>query len=112
MNTGAAAPRTADSIFWSGAYARPSIGQDKAPALGGKHGIENRKPGSTKATVEPQRIVVAKSGDLAYEYSTTTLEFDLKSGEHVVHKGAQLRVWQKENGQWKQAAVFVRPFPE
>lgn len=57
------------------------------------------------------RIVVSNSRDLAYEYSEEVEDFDLKSGEHVhSHQRGLLTVWQKENGQWKIAAEFIRPY--
>jgi len=38
------------------------------------------------------------------------LEYDLGSGEHVSFDTGILRVWQKQGGEWKIAAFFVRPY--
>lgn len=43
--------------------------------------------------------MIAYSRDLAYEYSKTILEFDLKNGQHTILHGADLRVWQKQGGE-------------
>ena len=102
-------PRLPDAIFWSGAYKRPIVGSEKG-ILGDPSNVENRVSQTSKTA--PQRIVVADSRDLAYEYSTGTLEYDLKNGQHKKTERALLRVWQKQNGEWKQAAVFLRPFDE
>jgi ketosteroid isomerase-like protein len=104
-------PRTPDNIFWSGAYKRPIVAPEKGQPFTGRGGtIEDRVPRSQKTSTEVIRIVVADSGDLAYEYSKSTLEFDLKNGNHVKFDTGLLRVWQKQDGAWKQAAFFVRPY--
>jgi ketosteroid isomerase-like protein len=100
-----------DAVFWSGAYKKPFIrSSEKAEPRGGEGSIGERVPGSQKTKTEPIRIVVADSHDLAYEYSKFTLEFDMKSGKHDRFEGGLLRVWQKQGGEWKQAAVFMRPY--
>ena len=68
-----------------------------------------RKNEAQKTT--PQKIVVAKGGDMAYEYSTLRLRFDDNTG-HQERSGALLRVWQNEGGVWKAAAIFQRPYGE
>jgi ketosteroid isomerase-like protein len=99
-----------DSVFWSGAYKRPTVGKETPEEVSGANAVSSRVPGSVKTTSEPIRIVVAESRDLAYEYGKYNLQFDLKSGEHVGFDGGVLRVWQKQNGEWKMAATFVRPY--
>jgi len=100
---------TSDVIFWSGAYVRPTVGSEKGVPVEGDLSLDNRAPGSQKTKVTPVRIEVAKSGDLAYEYSDGELSYTLKSGQSVTTKTSILRVWRKENGVWKVAAQFARP---
>jgi len=69
---------------------------------------EQAAPPSVKHT--PVRIVVADSGDLAYEYEAITLTTTLKAGGTRAVEAAGLRVWQKDQGQWKVAASFAAPF--
>ena len=69
-------------------------------------------PGSQKGKTDVQRIVIADSKDLAYEYSKFTLTFDTKDGKHFNFDGGTLRVWQKQGGEWKIAAMFLRPYDE
>jgi hypothetical protein len=99
-----------EQVFWSGAYKRPIVGNEKGEPAEGGNSIPNRVPGSQKNKTEVIRIVVADSGDLAYEYSKSTLEFDLKSGEHQSAMTGLLRVWQKQNGDWRIAAFFARAY--
>jgi ketosteroid isomerase-like protein len=102
-----------DFIFWSGAYKKPIISHDDPKQYrDGEASITNRKQSTEKIVTVPQRIIVSDSKDLAYEYSTFTLEFDTKTGKHVKVGGAALRVWQKQNGEWKEAAAFMRPYEE
>ena len=99
-----------DRVFWSGAYKRPVMGTETSEPTGGERSIPNRVPGSQKGKTEPIRIVVADSRDVAWEYSRETLEYDLKSGQHVRIEDGVLRVWQKQNGEWKIAAAFLQPY--
>jgi len=101
-------PLMSDAVFWSGAYKKPIIGKEKPESTSN----EKRVPGSQKVQTQPLRIVVAESRDLAYEYSKFTLEFTTEAGKHVKFDGGLLRVWQKESGEWKQAAAFMRPYVE
>jgi hypothetical protein len=86
------------------------VGNEKGEPAEGANSIPNRVSGSQKSKTEVIRIVVADSRDLACEYSKSTLEFDLKSGEHRSSMTGLLRVWQRQNGNWMVAAFFVRPY--
>jgi hypothetical protein len=99
-----------DHVFWSGAYRRPTVGGERSEATGGPASLANRVAGSQKSVTTPMRIVVADSHDLAYEYSRSTLEYDLKTGEHRKVETGVLRVWQKVGGEWREAASFERPY--
>jgi ketosteroid isomerase-like protein len=103
-------PHLPDVILWNAVYKRPTVGNEKREPFSGPTAVENRVPGSQKVKTEPIRIVIADSRDLAYEYSKGTVEFDLKSGEHVSFDRGLLRVWQKQGGDWKVAAAFYRPY--
>jgi len=80
------------------------------PNCGVECNVANRVPGSGRLRTEPVRIVISQSRDLAYEYSKFTFEFDRKDGVHVSFTAGLLRVWQKQDVEWKQAAVFARPY--
>jgi ketosteroid isomerase-like protein len=95
-----------ESIFWSGAYSKPQVtGRAVNPTE--LLAAPGRKNVLGKTQVE--KIVVATSGDMAYEYSTFTLAFDDDTGHHD-RKGAVLCVWQRVDGQWLTAAEFRRPY--
>jgi ketosteroid isomerase-like protein len=64
--------------------------------------------------MRPQRVVVSRSGDLAYGFAFFDMTFDRpdssgKQMEHVKCEGSQLSVWRKVGGQWRLDAVFSRP---
>jgi hypothetical protein len=76
-----------DRVFWSGAYKRPVVAPDKGEARTNMPGeIANRVAGTLKSKTDIVRIVVADSGELAYEYSRGILEFAVKSGEHLMRR--------------------------
>ena len=106
--TGDRPTRTADRIFWSGAYRRPTVGAERGEETPGDEGIANRVPKSERSQTTVRRIVIAKSQDLAYEFSDATLSYDLKDGRHMSVPRSVLRVWRKEEGQWKEEAYFSR----
>jgi hypothetical protein len=97
-----------DEVFWSGAYQRPFIRPNKGQEI---PGADLNKRSNQKQTTDVQRIEVAASGDLAYEFSYGTLEFDMPGPppQHIAFKTGLLRVWKKVNGDWNVAALFARP---
>ena len=99
---------TDDRIFWSGAYKRPIVGATKGESFSDAALGQRRNQINHTAV---QRIEVAASGDMAYEFSNGKLEFDLEgpSKEHVAFETASIRVWKKVAGEWKVAVMFVRP---
>jgi hypothetical protein len=107
ITSGQAKP-TDDAKFWSGPFKRPFVLPDKGEMFPG-HDVTKRT--NVKSTTDVQRIEVAASGDLAYEFSLGSLEFDRtdQPSEHVAFKTGLLRVWKKVNGDWKIVAAFVRP---
>jgi hypothetical protein len=95
-----------DAIFWSGAYAKPyRLSEPPNPA--DVLALPGRKNAVVKTNV--QEIVVAKSGDMAYENSTFTLSYDDDSG-HKERTGAILRVWRQIGSEWKIVSMFQRPY--
>jgi ketosteroid isomerase-like protein len=102
------ANHTDDAIFWSGAYKRPFVLPDTGETFPeDDFGTRN----NVKSSIDVQRIEVAASGDLAYEFSYGTLEYDQATTppKHEAFKVGMLRVWKKVNGEWKVAAAFMRP---
>ncbi|ERR1700721_2884283 len=103
------AKHTDDEILWTGIYERPFVLPNEgveAPSM------ERSKRSNEKITTDDvQRVEVAASGDLAYEFSYGTVEFDWPGSppRHVAFKTGLLRVWKKEGGDWKVAAFFIRP---
>jgi ketosteroid isomerase-like protein len=99
---------TDDAIQWTGPLKRPAIFPDKGEEFPGHEYSKRINP---KYTTDVQRIDVAASGDLAYEFSYGNVEYDLAGPPqtHRAFKTGVLRVWKKIDGQWKVAAMFARP---
>jgi ketosteroid isomerase-like protein len=96
------------AITWSNRTQHPSgFYKDRQQALADSIGPADRKNSTLKTS--PERIVIAKGGDMAYEYSTFTLSYDDARG-HRQLEGALLRIWQNDGAAWKVAAVFQRPY--
>ena len=106
---GESVPRTSDVVFWSGAFKRPTVGPERGEEVPNGRQPSLRVPGSQRNRTTPIRIEIAASRDLAYEYSNSVLTFDLKSGTKQEVQTSVLRVWKKDGGQWKIAALFARP---
>jgi hypothetical protein len=100
---------TDDNFFWSGAYDKPMIG--KAERTEGAKKVEAEEPRNNEANADhPQRVVVSKSGDMAYEYGNGEMSYDeQKTGKHVSFQLGYLRVWKSVDGQCRVAATMVKP---
>jgi hypothetical protein len=98
-----------DSFFWSGAFDKPLIGKAEQQAARTK--AETDEPRKNQVSADhPQRIVVSKSGDMAYEYGRGSLSYDeQKTGKHVSFETGYLRVWKSVAGECKVAAFLVMP---
>ncbi|MGH7553392.1 MAG: hypothetical protein ACREMQ_10260 [Longimicrobiales bacterium] len=114
---GEAVPRTDDRVLFGGEDKRPAVGSqqrevvpaDERPSARVPGAPSERVPGSRRRVTTPVRIEIATSGDLAYEFSNSELSFALKNGDREAIASSVLRVWKKERGQWKIAALFARP---
>jgi len=100
---------TKDRIFWSGAYKRPFVSPAQGEEVPSERRISERKPGSQRNQTTPIRIEIAKSGELAYEVSDHILSYEMKDGTKISTPSSTMRVWRKEEGQWKIAAQFSHP---
>lgn len=116
---GESVARTDDFIFWSGEFKRPTVGSEareplpleRRPSSARAPGAPSeRVAGGRRRVTTPVRIDIAESGDLAYEFSNSELRFDLKNGDReTAIPSSVLRVWKKDGGEWKIAAMFARP---
>jgi len=103
--------RTADSIFFSGALIRPVVRGQSTPQLTTRG--RSVVPGSDRVETRVHRIEIAKSGDLAYEFSDGTITRRIKrpagGEEPATLENSTLRVWKKVDGRWLVAAQFSAP---
>lgn len=96
---------TDDSFFFTGAYARPIIGAEARKKGPPPRGGERK---NFKADETIQKLQIAKSGDLAYAYGSAVLSWEGREP----FESAWLRVYRKEKGKWKIAAMFARPLDD
>jgi len=98
-------PATADRITWTGVLKRPQGGSQPAEMYPDA-GLDKRQ--NQKMAFRVQRLEVAASGEMAWEFSYGTLEYDIDS-HHISFDSGTLRVWKKVDGKWNVVASFVRP---
>jgi ketosteroid isomerase-like protein len=99
---------TDDAVRWSGAFKRPNVGSK----LEGAFSEENMSKRKNQVThYDVQRIEVAASGEMAYEFSYGKLDYDFEGPplRHVSFEQGLVRVWKNRQGEWKVALMFVRP---
>jgi len=107
----------AADVAWEKVYAAKDLA--KAVAFCDEHGsmlvpnapIATGKEALTKAiasdfaqgntTWHPNKVGVARSGELGYTSGTTDLTFKDPSGKTVTSKGNYLTVWKKVDGSWR-----------
>jgi len=97
-------PSIDDYYFYSTVFEKPVIGEAER-----KNAIE-AMPHRSNMKVSPatwDRLVVAPSGDMAYEYGTHQVSFD-EGGKHYDFTSAILAVWKADNGVCKVAAWMAQ----
>ncbi|MCI0389972.1 MAG: nuclear transport factor 2 family protein [Acidobacteria bacterium] len=97
---------TDQSISVSGAYPGPVIGPEARKKANEE--VNRNRLNQTRKN-EIVRLVVSKSGDMAYEYGNFTMSFDTPEKKHVSFSGAYLRVWRKVGGEWMVEVLLARP---
>lgn len=98
--------QTEDHYWYSGRMNKPAIGKASAQNLADK-GMAVKKDDSPPE--QPERIVVAPSGEMAYEYGTHHLVRELENGGHQDFTTVYLRVWKAVGTVCEQAAFQVAP---
>jgi ketosteroid isomerase-like protein len=94
-----------DAYYFTGALDQPVVG--KAAHDNAMKTVEESRQNVKTTPLRPDRVVVAPSGDMAYEYGTEHLSFDERAnGKHRDFTTAYLRVWRAVDGQCKIAALM------
>jgi ketosteroid isomerase-like protein len=97
-----------DVYFFTGALDKPVVGKAAYQASAKPIAAERKNEDDTPNV--PQRIVAARSGDMAYEYGTAHVGFtDKQSGKREDFTAAYLRVWKAEGTSCKVAAFMAEP---
>ncbi len=102
--------KTDDYYLFNPMLEKPVVGTEERnkankslePLMAKRKNVKNGPP-----TVE--RIVVAPSGDMAYEYGTFHFSYDdSDTGEHVEPQVAFLWIWRSDGGSCKLAAAMLQ----
>lgn len=56
-----------------------------------------------------ERLVIAKSGDVAYEFGYSDNRYTDNEQKKHTWRAAYLRAWRKQENQWKVDVTFMRP---
>jgi ketosteroid isomerase-like protein len=97
---------TDDVYFFSGALEKPVVG--KAAYHDAFKEVDAARKNHKESDNHVDRLVVAPSGDMAYEYGTSHISFE-REKQHVEFTAAYLRVWKASGGQCKIAAMMAQP---
>lgn len=100
---------TNNSVYVSETYAQP--------ILGGQLSHEDRKIRDEirqqrlnyAVDTQIERLEVAQSGDMAYEYGTTETSWDQPGRNRTSQFSTYVRVWRKIAGEWQVDVQFSRP---
>jgi len=107
---GAPPAKTSDFYLFAAMAGKPVVGeaefhQSLDPAMATRKNIKNES--------KIDRIVIAPSGDMAYEYGTDRISYDdSDSGKHEEGTLGFLWVWRADGGSCKLAASMVQPVRE
>jgi hypothetical protein len=86
----------------------PLQGKAQVEALRAANMAERKN--SKPAVFSPNKIVTSKTGDMAYDYGTARVEYDLAStGQHISYDVEYLRVWKVNDGVCQVEGIFSRP---
>lgn len=98
-----------DEYFFSGALDKPVVGVSAAEKA--FEPVAATRKNEDYGNPKPDRIVIAPSGDMAYEYGTDHMNFDRREdGKHIDFTAAYLRVWRVIDGKCKIAAEMFQCF--
>ena len=108
-NEGKNVIQSTDSIvFVAGPFPRPLVGKMNPERQAISDSISKVRSNSTYKR-EVVRLVVAKSGDIAYEFGNGVINYVNPQKEPVVVNNSYVRTWKKVNGQWMVDIAFYRP---
>lgn len=92
-------------------YAAPAVRlyrNDKFPFVGSAAAEQELAAHKAVLTWEPTFADVSNSGDLGYAYGLYELSDDSNA---IVERGNYLRIWKKENGNWRVVLDVANPLP-
>jgi hypothetical protein len=98
---------TDDVYFFSGALEKPVVG--KTAYHEAFKDVDAERKNHKQSNDHVDRIVVAPSADMAYEYGTSVVSFDTRENKHIEFTAAYIRVWRGADGQCKIAAMMAQP---
>ena len=102
-------PKTDDYYLFNPLLDKPVVGEEERQKANDAHEPLMAKRKNLKTTFKTERVVVASSGDMAYEYGTQQVSYeDSDSGKHVDTALARLTVWKADGESCKAAAAMLQ----
>jgi ketosteroid isomerase-like protein len=100
-------PVAEDAFSYMPPYGKPVVGKPAIQAA-------NEKSFSDRTNIQhswvgDHRIVPSASGDMAYEYGTTHVSYDSKSGGHHEFEAVILSVYKAGDGVCRKVAMTMQP---
>ena len=87
-NAGERLNTTDNAVFWSGAYDRPQVGKLSEADRKKMLAEFTKRRANNHQSRKIERLVIASSGDVAYEYGTFNISFDtVPDNKHIDHDG-------------------------
>jgi len=103
-------PKTDDYYLFNPLLDKPVVGTEEREKANKAHEPMMAKRKNMRTTpFKTERVVVASSGDMAYEYGTGQISYDdSDTGKHVDTTVARLSVWKAEGSSCKAAATMLQ----
>ena len=103
-------PKTDDYYLFNPLLDTPVVGTEEREKVNKSHEPLMAKRKNMHTTpFKTERVVVAPSGDMAYEYGTGQISYDDgDTGKHIETTLARLSVWKADGGSCRAAATMLQ----
>lgn len=103
-------PKTHDYYLYNPLLDKPVVGDEEREKANKAHEpLMAKRKNMHTAPFKTERVVVAPSGDMAYEYGTGQVSYDdSDTGKHIETTLARLSVWKADGGSCKAAATMLQ----
>lgn len=102
-------PKTDDYYLFNPLLDKPVVGEEERHKSNAAIESLMAKRKNMQTTFKTEHVVVAPSGDMAYEYGTGQISYDdSDTGKHIETTLARLSIWKADGGSCKAAATMLQ----